>query len=116
MGFESPEPVSGDRVICLRNNHKEHMYNGMLGTIISLTPTDGDWYDADIQMDGQEDVYSGFISKAQFNADTSLNFTEKGNKACAVIYLILAMRLPSIKHKAAKPNASSFLKSGSKNG
>lgn len=77
LGFESPEPVSGDRVICLRNNHKERMYNGMLGTIISISPTDGDWLDTDIQMDGQEDMYSGFISKDQFNADTSLNFTDK---------------------------------------
>lgn len=77
LGFESPEPTIGDRVICLRNNHKEHIYNGMLGTIISITPTDDHWYDTDIQMDGQEDVYSGFISKDQFNADTSLNFTDK---------------------------------------
>lgn len=77
LGFEHPEPTSSDRVICLRNNHKDKIYNGMLGTIISITPVDDHWYDADIQMDGQEDIYSGFISKEQFNADTALNFTEK---------------------------------------
>jgi exodeoxyribonuclease-5 len=76
LGFESPEPVSGDRVICLRNNHKAHIYNGMLGTIISIVKKDNDWYDADIAMDGEDGNYSGQISVAQFNADSALNFTE----------------------------------------
>lgn len=77
LGFETKEPVSGDRVICLRNSHKNKIYNGMLGTIVSITPVDDHWYDTDIQMDGQQDTYSGFISKDQFNADTALNFTDK---------------------------------------
>lgn len=77
LGFDAPEPVPGDRVICLRNNHKVHIFNGMLGTIQSISQKDNEWYTADITMDGQEDVYSGCISKLQFNADTSLNFTNQ---------------------------------------
>jgi exodeoxyribonuclease-5 len=76
-GFDSPEPATGDRVICLRNNHKARIFNGMLGTIRAITRKDDQWYAADIAMDGQEDVYSGLISIRQFNADTALNFTDQ---------------------------------------
>lgn len=76
LGFESPEPVSGDRVICLRNNHKARIYNGMLGTIVRIEKKNEQWYAADIAMDGINEEYSGLISVAQFNADTALNFTE----------------------------------------
>ena len=33
---ESPLPQSGDRVVCLRNNHTSKVYNGMTGTINNL--------------------------------------------------------------------------------
>ena len=74
-GIETAEPVSGDRVICLRNNHKKKIYNGMLGTIQTIRPMDSAWYEADIQMDGEESVYSGLIFKDQFTSQESLNMT-----------------------------------------
>lgn len=77
LGFENPEPTKGDRVICLRNNHKEGIFNGMLGTIHSVSQKDDLWYEADIAMDGEDDLYSGLISIKQFNADTALNFTDQ---------------------------------------
>lgn len=77
LGFESPTPQKGDRVICLRNNHKDKIYNGMLGTILDLYSKDDHWYAADIAMDGEESPYSGLISKDQFTSDTALNFTDK---------------------------------------
>jgi len=76
LGFESPTPTSGDRVICLRNNHMAKIYNGMLGTIIHIEKKDEQWYSAEIAMDGSEENYSGLISVAQFGADSALNFTE----------------------------------------
>jgi exodeoxyribonuclease V len=76
LGFESVKPVSGDRVICLRNNHKARIYNGMLGTIINIEEKNDQWYSADIEMDGLEEIYSGLISAPQFNADSTLSFTE----------------------------------------
>ncbi len=76
-GFESEEPSSGDRVICLRNNHKKGIYNGMLGTIVSIEKADRDWYLAVIAMDGELKNYHGLISAQQFNADSALNFTDK---------------------------------------
>jgi exodeoxyribonuclease-5 len=79
-GFESPNPQSGDRVICLRNNHKKGIFNGMLGTIIRIEKEDKDWYLAEILMDGETKSYHGLISVEQFNADSALNFTDKRSK------------------------------------
>lgn len=76
LGFEVPEPRSGDRVICLRNNHEKNIYNGMLGTIISLEREDKDWYQAEISMDGQEDNYQGLIYGPQFDSPEPINFTK----------------------------------------
>lgn len=77
LGFESPLPQSGDRVICLRNNHKDHIFNGMLGTIVTIENAGIDWYRAEIKMDEEEKNFRGLISVKQFNSDTSLNFTDK---------------------------------------
>lgn len=80
LGFESPVPSVGDRVICLRNNHKEKIYNGMLGTILKISRKSDLVYSADIELDGEEDTYSGLIAADQFDADTALNFTENRSK------------------------------------
>lgn len=74
-GFESPEPGTGDRVICLRNNHKKGVCNGMLGTILEIAPGLPDWYDVQIQMDDREKPYMGLIYKPQFGAASPINFT-----------------------------------------
>lgn len=80
LGFDSPNPSSGDRVICLRNNHKQNIYNGMLGTIVHIEKKDKHWYLAEIDMDGENEIYEGFISVEQFNCEASLNFTGKRAK------------------------------------
>lgn len=76
-GFLSPNPQPGDRVICLRNNHKVKIYNGMLGTIQSIDRSSDHAYQAQIQLDGEESLYSGFIAVDQFDADTAVNYTER---------------------------------------
>lgn len=75
-GYETPNPASGDRVICLRNNHKKAIFNGMLGTITSIVPAQKDWYQAEIQLDDREKPYEGLIYAPQFNARTGVNFTK----------------------------------------
>ncbi len=75
-GFETPAPASGDRVICLRNNHKKGIYNGMLGTIENISPAHKDWYNAEIQLDDREKLYEGLIYAPQFGAKTGVNFTK----------------------------------------
>lgn len=80
LGFESPEPSSGDRVICLRNNHKKAIFNGMLGTINEIYRADDKWYDATIKMDETGKIYNGFIYASQFGSATSLNYLGKGKR------------------------------------
>ncbi len=73
--FDSPQPVTGDRVICLRNNHRKHIFNGMLGTVENISQIDDDWYHAEIAMDDEHQTYKGLISVKQFNENSALNFT-----------------------------------------
>ena len=79
-GIESSVPIKGDRVICLRNNHKKGIYNGMQGTIVDIRQEDPEWYRAEIAMDGESRNYKGLISVEQFNSDTALNFTAQRSK------------------------------------
>ncbi len=73
----SENPKSGDRVICLRNNHEQEIYNGMIGTIMSITPDKEDSYYAEIELDGEELFYKGIISAKQFNLSEAMNFTKR---------------------------------------
>ncbi|MCR4305667.1 MAG: ATP-dependent RecD-like DNA helicase [Candidatus Daviesbacteria bacterium] len=83
LGFESPDPEAGDRVICLRNNHKKQIYNGMLGTIIRIKKKDPSWYEAEIEMDDEDKTFHGLISVEQFNSELPMNFTEKRSRIMA---------------------------------
>jgi exodeoxyribonuclease V len=76
LGFENEIPEQGDRVICLRNNNKKGIYNGMLGTIQNLKSKGNDWYNAEILMDDNAKPYSGLIYAPQFGSKTPINFTE----------------------------------------
>ena len=76
-GFESQNPIPGDRVICLKNNHKKNIFNGMLGNIRSISGKNDDWYNAEISMDDENDLYEGFVYKDQFGSDQTQNFTKK---------------------------------------
>ncbi|MBO4555167.1 MAG: AAA family ATPase [Elusimicrobiales bacterium] len=73
MGFESPDPSPGDRVICLKNNHRKGIYNGMLGTIIDIYAEHDGRREAQIQMDGVKKTYHGFISASQFGSKENPN-------------------------------------------
>ncbi len=77
LEFESPLPQSGDRVICLRNNHTKKIFNGMLGTINSIIPKKEDYYDIEASMDDEIKPYSGTVLKRQFGESKTLNFTEE---------------------------------------
>ena len=81
FGYEVPRPCSGDRVICLRNNHIKGIYNGMLGTIIDINTDNDLWYEADIKMDDVELPYTGKIYAPQFGAAEPVNFTKDRIKA-----------------------------------
>lgn len=77
LGFESEEPKIGDRVICLRNNHTAQVFNGMLGTILNIRGKDGNWFEAEIEMDNESKIYKGLVSREQFNNQGGMNFSSK---------------------------------------
>lgn len=79
-GFYSSIPEIGDRTICLRNNHEQQIYNGMLGKIVSITDEDENWYFAEINLDDKIEPYRGFILKEQFGAKNAMNFTQNRKK------------------------------------
>ncbi|MEP7104192.1 MAG: AAA family ATPase [Candidatus Dojkabacteria bacterium] len=81
LGFETDLPEAKDRVICLRNNHKKEIYNGMLGTIKSITQDENETYYASIQMDEEDIKFKGLVSTDQFNNPESLNFTSNRKKS-----------------------------------
>lgn len=75
LGFETPLPTSGDRVICLRNNREKGVFNGMLGYIKRIQSSGAGKYKARILMDSVDDEewYEGVISAEQFNSPKTLN-------------------------------------------
>jgi exodeoxyribonuclease-5 len=70
------EPQSGDRVVCLRNNRTKHLFNGMLGVVVRVVPAMGEegqaWYEAEIELEGEDYTYSGYILREQFGAATTI--------------------------------------------
>lgn len=74
--LHTPLPEPGDRVICLRNNHTQGIYNGMTGIIENITSEDEEWFYAEIDMGEGEPEFKGLILKEQFNNPQSLNHTD----------------------------------------
>ena len=75
LDFSSDEPVVGEQVICLKNNYKNlarPIYNGMIGKLIKLSPSDKHWYEAEILFHGEEVPYIGKISRYQFHKEKYL--------------------------------------------
>lgn len=84
LGFEGPEPQTGDRVICLRNNHQKGIYNGMLGSLQRIRAA-GQAYDVQIALDdAPEDLYEGKVLKEQFGAKEGMNFTQFRSRSLQV--------------------------------
>lgn len=88
---ESNDPKVGDKVICLKNNRRFGVFNGLQGKILELS-ADPNWpvYEAKIELDTNQ-VTEVEIAKAQFNMvkglcdlDSSLKDTTHWDFAYAV--------------------------------
>ncbi len=79
--IESVEPTIGDVVVCLRNMRSEHLYNGLIGTIVSIEPAPDDetnsWYWAEIYFDSENTTYAGYVLKEQFGAKETIKHASK---------------------------------------
>lgn len=82
-GFDSPTPQNGDRVICLKNNHKKGIFNGLLGTVNSIEEGGEGFYYAKIDLDDEEKLYEGLIFSEQFNSSESVNYSKDRKTAKA---------------------------------
>lgn len=80
LDIQSEKPQPGDRVICLRNNHKKQIFNGMVGTIEKLEDAGEKAYLVDIVFEDYDQFFRGNILKEQFNNPQSLNFTHDRKK------------------------------------
>lgn len=67
VGFLSHDPEPGEKVICLKNNRDEKIFNGMTGKILAIEPRGQHWYETEIQME-DETLYAGWIFKHQFGS------------------------------------------------
>lgn len=74
------KPQAGDLVICLRNNHQKHLFNGMIGKIYHLEDKSKEFYLVHITFPDTPQAYEGLIYKAQFNALHAQNFTTSRRK------------------------------------
>ena len=64
-------PIIGDRIICLRNNKNAldiPIYNGMIGTLTEKFSCEK-FYDISCRFDGENQLYNGYVSKCNFNAE-----------------------------------------------
>lgn len=76
LEFESEHPEINDRVICLKNNHVDGIFNGMTGTILSIQEIKLDdlkVYETEIEFDGEDDIFFGNMSIEQFGKQETLN-------------------------------------------
>jgi exodeoxyribonuclease-5 len=80
LEFELPSPQKNDRVICLRNNHQKHIYNGMLGSIASINENNETTYYAKIDFDDDPEQFKGLIFSEQFDNLQPLNFTKQRSR------------------------------------
>lgn len=75
-GFQGPKPLKGERVICLKNNREEGIFNGMGGTILNIMEKWELFYAAKIAMD-DETIWEGMLIKDQFGAPATLREHKK---------------------------------------
>ncbi len=76
LGHDSPSPMAGDRVICLRNKQQKALFNGMLGTVQRVAVKDDNFYEMKILFD-DESIYEGLAVRQQFGANATLSYSKE---------------------------------------
>lgn len=96
LGFYAPEPLPGDRVICLRNNREKKIYNGMVGVVEEILE-ETTYKDTQknphksykIAITFGERVYKGWCLAHQFNNKASFHKTLENIKKASDVALDL---------------------------
>lgn len=71
LGYPANRPVPDDRVICLRNNRKAGIFNGMLGTVVSVQDRPNAYF-LEVSPDNTKTNYRGIVSAEQFGQPKTL--------------------------------------------
>lgn len=71
LGFTAWNPMKGERVICLKNNRKEGIFNGMGGILQRIEPAAKHFYRAVVELDDGTH-YVGDVVRKQFGAQATL--------------------------------------------
>ncbi len=84
-------PEAGDQVICLRNNWRKGIYNGMMGTLESIASAKSESdtyhsYKAEVVSDTGHLLYSGAIVAEQFGADGTLQLTPREREGIGELF------------------------------
>ncbi len=80
--FESPNPMVGDTIVCLRNSRESGLSNGQVGVINYIGDADDDikkqwWY---LQADFDGTKFEGYAPREQFGALTTMSRLPKRKK------------------------------------
>ncbi len=70
MDHKKKLPYPGERIICLRNNHKIKLMNGQIGTLIWIMPEDKNLYRLTILVDGDIEPYECMSNMSSFGQVT----------------------------------------------
>jgi exodeoxyribonuclease-5 len=62
LGFPEGEPVAGDRLVCLRNDHDAGLLNGSIWTALQVVPSQDGLVDMEIEGDGQRMAISAHLA------------------------------------------------------
>lgn len=80
LHFDKEIPSVKDRVICLKNNRNENIFNGMTGNILSISKEKlhgFSYYNTEIALDYEDYSFWGKISINQFNSPTLVDLKMK---------------------------------------
>ena len=80
--FESPDPMAGDVIVCLRNSRDSGLSNGQVGVIRHIGEADDDakkqwWY---LQADFDGTTFEGYAPREQFGSLTTMSRLPKRKK------------------------------------
>lgn len=80
LHFDSPYPQQEDRVICLKNDYDCGVFNGMTGTILSISKEKNgniDYYDTEIEFDDENSTSFVNMDVNQFNSSQPAKITNR---------------------------------------
>jgi exodeoxyribonuclease V len=69
MGFTSPDPYPGDRIVFLRNNNQTGILNGMLGQVMFMLWEGKNIYNMSVKLDYYEEPYGGLVFNGCFGQE-----------------------------------------------